>query len=143
MEKYMMVLATALIAVVAFAPMFASAYRGNIDEKGPFADEDRCVALHDALAAKDYATWRDIKAQPARQSRLLDTVNEENFELVVQMHDAMKSGDYATVENIRSELGLHNGFGPRDGLGIGKHMRQGSMVGIGIGNGGERQHKNR
>ncbi|MBN1175111.1 hypothetical protein JXA48_00550 [Candidatus Woesearchaeota archaeon] len=108
-----------------------SAYQGNPDNQGPNYD----AALHDlkvdAFDSGDYAVWKDLMEQSGAQGRVMDVVNEENFDLFVQAHNAALSGDFETSNAIRAELGLNNGIGPADGTGHrnvsqGRRMNKGS-----------------
>ena len=116
-------IATLFIAFLAFAVLFvgdASAYRGDYDLKGPYATEERCGFMHEALATGDYAAWKELKFASNRSSRLAAVVNEEFFPLFVEMHTAKKSGDYKSVATLRAELNLADGIGITNGSGFGK-----------------------
>ncbi len=136
------VLAIGLIGSVGLA----SAYQGNPDDQGPNYD----AALHDlktdAFDTNDYEAWRFLMEDAPNQGRVLDVVNEENFNVFVQAHNAAMNGDMELSNELRSELGLNNGVGPADGTGYknggqgqGMHKGQGLQDGQGQGMNSEMQ----
>ena len=120
-------------AIGALATMpFVSAFQGNPDVQGPNYDADLHALKTDAFDSADFATWKDLMETSGSQGRVLDVVNEDNFDIFVQAHNAALAGDMDTSKELRSQLGLNNGNGPRDGTGYGK-MNGGSGKRLGQG----------
>lgn len=105
-----------------------SAYRGDYSVKGPEYNEERHTEMERAFETLDYDSWNDLMTQNGRHPRVVDVVNENNFELFVKAHEAGESGDYETAAKIRAELGLNDGQGPKDGTGYGKSQGRGKEL---------------
>lgn len=97
-----------------------SAYRGDYSVKGPEFTEERHEAIEKAFETNDYDAWYSIMSENERNSRVTSIVNKENFNIFVKAHEAGENGDYETASKLRTELGLNNGIGPKDGTGFGK-----------------------
>ncbi len=110
-----------LIATFALGLFFlvpnVSAYRGDIITQGPNYTEEMHDAMTTAFENIDYATWKELMLEKNSNARILDVINEDNFETFAQAHDAMVNGDIETSQKLRTELGLNNDQGPRDGTG--------------------------
>ena len=119
----MMVLGVLAIAGVVFA------YRGDYTTQGPNYSEERHEIMDKAFEQNDYATWVQEMQSANPNSRVLQIVNEDNFHLFAQAHTAAQEGDYELAQQLRSELGLNNGNGPRDGTGY-KSGNQGHQKGM-------------
>ncbi len=120
-----------------------SAYRGDYNVKGPEYNEKRHETMEKAFESNDYATWKTLMTETGRQPRVLDAVNENNFETFIQAHEAAEDGDLETAASLRAQLGLNNGNGPRDGTGFGKSQGRGIGQGEGQGSGqGKRTQQN-
>lgn len=107
-----------------------SAYHGDPTKQGPNYDADMHDLMTDAFDSADYATWRDLMEDSGHNGRVLEVVNEENFNTFVESHNAALAGDMELANQLRAELGLNNGQGPRDGTG-----RRGQGRGEGRGQG--------
>lgn len=110
-----------------------SAYRGDYSVKGPDYSEERHEAMENAFESNDYDAWKELMSETGRNPRVLDVVNEGNFDTFVRAHEAGENGDYETAAELRAELGLNNGNGPKDGTGRGEG--QGNGMGQGKGQG--------
>ncbi|PIN81438.1 hypothetical protein COV13_01320 [Candidatus Woesearchaeota archaeon CG10_big_fil_rev_8_21_14_0_10_32_9] len=125
-----------LVVGIIFSTGLASAYRGDYSIKGPQFNEERHELMETAFENLDYAAWYELMSENGMHPRVLDVVNENNFATFAQAHNAVESGDFVTANNLRTELGLNNGNGPRDGSGQGAHqgLGQGRMQPRQIGN---------
>lgn len=119
----MMVLGVLAVAGVVFA------YRGDYTAQGPNYSEERHEIMDKAFEQNDYATWKEQMQLTGRTPRVLQIVNEDNFHLFAQAHEAAKEGNYELAQQLRTELGLNNGVGPRDGTGY-KSGSQGQQKGM-------------
>jgi len=108
-----------------------SAYRGDYSVQGPYYDEERHEVMENAFETSDYESWYQLMTENGRHARVVEVVTESNFETFAQAHEAAKNGDNELAAELRSELGLNNGEGPRDGMGHGKEMGQGMKFGMG------------
>jgi len=117
--------ALAIVGMILSTTM-VNAYRGDYTETGPYCDDDRHELMEQAFENDDYAAWAELMAENGVNSRVMSVVNEDNFETFVQAHEAGTNGDYELASQLRSELGLNNGQGLKDGAG---HKQ-----GLGVGN---------
>lgn len=123
------IMAVVGIGLLAMSPV-VSAFQGNPNDHGPNYNADLHDLKVDAFNSQDYAVWKDLMEQSGAQGRVLDVVNEDNFNTFVEAHNAVLSGDIELANELRSELGLNNGDGPHDGTGF---KGQGMEVGQGHG----------
>jgi len=127
MKKIISLLAIGLVALLAIG--FVSAYHGDPTVLGPALDEERHLEMQTALENMDYESW---SALMQGKGRVLEVINENNFEQFVEMHNARINGDLETADSIRNELGLgqgtrqgmKNGFRRENGFGKGNGPRQ-------------------
>ena len=112
-----------------------SAYRGDYSTEGPNFTPERHEQMEQAMEAQDYESWYNLMTEDGRHPRVVDVVNEDNFDVFVKAHETGKSGDTETAAQLRAELGLNNGMGPKDGTGFRRGMgsRQGLRDGSGAG----------
>ena len=124
----------ALGAIALLGVGFVAAYQGDYSTRGPDYSDERQDAIHDAFNNLNYDAWVVLITESGRSSRVLSVVTEENFATFVEAHEAGEMGDSDRAAELRSNLGLNNGIGPRDGTGFGdkKGMRRGSMQGSGM-----------
>ena len=113
MKKTMLFGLLAILAISAIG--LATAYRGDYTTKGPDFSEEKHIAMQAAFESHDYSAWREIMTESGKHSRVLDVITEENFETFVLAREAGKAGDLELAAKLRSELGLHDGKGPKDG----------------------------
>ena len=73
--------------------------------------------------SKGYDSFVELMQEHPHGEKLLETVDEQNFDLFVQMHEARSSGDFELAEDIAEELGLDHLKHQR---GLGKGMHKGS-----------------
>lgn len=116
--------ALAIVGVI-LSTTIVSAYRGDYTTFGPDYSEERHEIMEQAFENKDYNTWKEIITQNGRNPRVINVVNEENFETFIQAHEAGENGDYELAAQLRAELGLNNGQGPKDGTSYRQGQRQG------------------
>ena len=121
MKKIIGITTIGLVLLLAFS--FVSAYQGDPMVQGPDFDEERHLEMQTAFENMDYQTWVTLMQG---KGRVLEVVNEDNFEQFSQMHEAKISGDIETANSIREELGLGLGQGKGSGQrqGHGKGMDQ-------------------
>ncbi len=95
-----------------------SAYRGDVNVKGPNYSPSRHEAMTKAFASKDYESWKKLMEGKGRVSQV---VTKDNFAKFAEMHTLMQQGKVAEAQKIRQELGLglHDGTGK--GMGRGMH----------------------
>lgn len=112
-----------ILSIGLIATSAVSAYRGDPNEQGPNYDADLHQLKVEAFEASDYEVWKDLMEQSGARGRVLEVVNEENFNIFVEAHNAALEGDFEKAAELRAELGLNNGVGPKEGTGrgIGKH----------------------
>jgi len=134
MKKTNMFGILALFAVSIIISMGAvSAYRGDITVNSPDCTEERHEVMEEAFETQNYESWYTLITENGRHSRVVEVVNEDNFETFIQAHEAKENGDYETAAALRAELGL--GDGPKDGTGFRQGMGSGHGLKDGSGNG--------
>lgn len=114
------------VAIIGSAGL-VSAFQGDPTNQGPNFDPDMHDLMTEAFNSADYAVWKDLMEESDHNGRVLEVINEENFNEFVKAHNAAADGDFETANAIRAELGLNNGEGPRDGTGFrgqGKRLNQ-------------------
>jgi len=121
-----------------------SAYRGDYTVNGPDHTDERHEVMEQAFEIQDYESWYTLMTENGRHPRVVDVVNEENFETFIQAHEAGENGDYETAASLRAELGLgqgsKDGTGFWQGMGSGHGLKDGSGIGRGqMNNGGAGQ----
>jgi hypothetical protein len=121
------IFSVAAIGLVASGFM-VSAYQGDPTKQGPDYNPDLHDLKVDAFEKGDYEVWRDLMLEQGRGAkRVLQVVNEDNFNIFVQAHNAQLEGDFETANELRAQLGLNNGQGLKDGNGF----KKGNMAGMG------------
>jgi len=123
--------ALAVVGIL-ISTIVVSAYRGDYTVKGPYCDEERHELMETAFETGDYDAWYELMTENGRTPRVVEVVTPENFALFAEAHQAAEDGDYERAAEIRAELGLNNGFGPRDGTGRRGGMGQGKGQGQGM-----------
>ena len=123
----------ALVVVgLVFSTAMVSAYRGDYTMKGPDYSEERHELMEQAFETGDYDAWYELMTADGRNPRVVEVITEVNFELFAEAHEAAEDGNPELAAQIRSDLGLNNGVGPRDGSGYGKGMGEGKGQGQGL-----------
>lgn len=74
-------------------------------KRGRGNPEHRQEAI-EALENEDFDEWKEAISQDGREPKVLETINEENFDKFVEMHKLMQDGETEEAEAIRAELGL-------------------------------------
>ena len=59
-----------------------------------------------AAMEEGYDAWAELVSEHPRGEKLLEVINEDNFDRYVEMHDAIEDGDHETAKEIAKELGL-------------------------------------
>ena len=108
-----------------------SAYRGDYSTEGPNFTPERHEQMEQAMESQDYESWYNLMTENGKYPRVVDVVNEDNFDIFIQAHEAGKAGDTETAARLRAELGLNNGMGPKDGTGFKQGGSSGQMKGQG------------
>ncbi len=66
------------------------------------------------------------EVQGKGKKRVTEVVTEENFSKFVEAYELAEQGNIEEANVIRSEIGLNNGNGARDGSGKGRGTRGGN-----------------
>lgn len=118
MDKTKIILGISALALIgAFAIQSAnsaSAYRGDINVKGPNYSSERHEAMQKAFDNKDYNAWKNLMQGRGRATEI---INESNFARFAEMHELMEQGKFAEANAIRTELGLGLKNGQGRGMG--------------------------
>lgn len=130
MKKILLGITTAIAVGLMATTAIASAYQGDPTTQGPNYDADLHDLKVDAFESGDYAVWKDLMEQSGARGRVLEVVNEDNFDVFVQAHNAALDGDLELAAQLRAEIGLNNGNGPADGTGYQGMNKQGSGQGM-------------
>ncbi len=88
---------------------------------------DKMVERHQKMTEKraemeeaieqGYDAWKEFVEDKPHGEKLLEAINEDNFDRFVEMHEAKQNGDHETAKEIAEELGLK---GPGKGFGRGR-----------------------
>lgn len=82
--------------------------------------QEHCDEMRAAIEESDYELWSDIMQERAR-GRVLDRINEQNFDVFAEYKLAKMRGDEQYAQELKEELGLgqkaHNGMGYGQGKG--------------------------
>lgn len=70
-------------------------------------------------ADNNFSAWRNMMGD--RGGRVTNVVTEKNFDQFTQMHQLMADGKYDEAQKLRTDLGLGQGRGQRNGGGQGMH----------------------
>lgn len=119
-NKKTLMFVMSFLAIALISGFIVSAHWSDFSdnpEERPFFNETRHEAMQQAFENKDYSVWKSLVQEQQEQmsgkgygrSRLLEVINEDNFDRFVDMHNAKISGDQETANEIRQELGI--GFG--------------------------------
>ena len=129
MKNKKMVSMFAFGLVVFLGISLVAAYQGDYSAEGPAFSTDRHEVMTQAFEDLDYDAWVALMVEGGKHSRVMDVVNEDNFALFVEAREAGMSGDTDRAIALRSELGLGNGVGSKDGTGFGggKGMKKHGM----------------
>jgi hypothetical protein len=100
-----------------FSSLFVSAYRGNYDIEGPECSEERRELISEAFATLDYSKWSNLMQREGKTPKVLTVITESNFDRFVEAYNLGKSGNSVAASELRSELGLNNGVGQKEGKG--------------------------
>ena len=63
-------------------------------------------AVKTAVENNDYTAWVDAHGDGERGQKMLEIINESNFDRLVEMHGLMQAGDREGAKAIAEELGL-------------------------------------
>ena len=70
--------------------------------------EQRRVEMDEAIE-EGYSAWKEYMEENSKGKRILEVINEDNFDEFVEMHELRIEGDFESAKEIAEELGL-NGF---------------------------------
>lgn len=98
--------------------LYASAYQGDPNVKGPNYTAERHSAMTKAFENNDYNAWKELMAG---RGRVTQVVNEGNFSRFSEAHKLALEGKTDEAKKIRTELGL----GLKNGAGQGRGMGRG------------------
>jgi hypothetical protein len=107
-----------MFGTVAIYPVLASAYRGDVNVKGPNYSTERHEAMQKAFALKDYDAWASLMHG---RGRVTEVVNRENFSKFAEAHELMLQGKTSEANQKRENLGL--GSPNRSGRGLNRANR--------------------
>lgn len=114
-------LAAAVIVFVVMV-MTTSADNENGEKKGFNFNPENRDAIMQAIEDEDYNTWYSLMTAEGREPKILEYINENNFNRFSEMYDYMKKAD-----EIRDELGLPQGaMGPMGNRAFG-HQNKGML----------------
>lgn len=103
----------ALTIVISVGTVFA--YKGDPTQTGPFYDEEKHEAMLKAFEQNDYDAWYELMTQDGRYPKILEKINEDNFETFVELRQARLEHDTDKIQELEQELGLNQGFGRHQG----------------------------
>jgi di/tripeptidase len=89
-------------------------HQENLERK--FQMQEKNDEIETAIKEGYYAWVKAISDHP-NSGKILEIINEDNFDRFVEMHESRKEGDHKTAKEIAEELGLK---GPGIGRGFGK-----------------------
>lgn len=125
---------TLTLALFLGAVSGASAYKGDPETQGPNYTPERHEAMTQAFDNNDFNAWSALMATNENKGRVVDMINEGNFQTFADAHKLALSGDTDGAKAKRAELGL----GMKDGSGNGQGMKSGQGRGQGLRNGSGR-----
>lgn len=111
-------------AVIVFVVMVmtTSADSENGQKKGVNFKPENRDAIMQAIEDEDYSTWYSLVTANGSNPKILEYINESNFDKFAEMHDYMKKAN-----EIRDELGLPQGaMGPMGNRAFG-HPNKGML----------------
>jgi hypothetical protein len=100
-----------ILTILVLSMSLVSAYKGSREN----CDEERHELMTEAFSNLDYDVWSELMTNTGRNSRVMQMVNEDNFDVFVELHNAKISGNAELESQLRSELGLNRS--PKDGSG--------------------------
>ncbi len=102
--------------------LYASAYQGDPNVKGPNYTVERHDAMTKAFENNDYNAWKELMAGRGRVTQI---INEGNFSKFAKAHKLALEGKMEESKKIRAELGLglRNGSGKGQGMGMNRNNR--------------------
>jgi len=113
-----------IVALLGMSMVFA--YQGDPNVQGPNFSEERHTAIQDAFEDGDYQAWYDLMTKDGRHPKILDVVDEDNFDEFIEARNAGPDA----LKEFRESLGLglgqmKHGNGEALGKGQGKGLRKG------------------
>ena len=120
-----------IVALLGMSMVFA--YQGDPNVQGPNLSEERHEAMQDAFEDGNYQDWYNLMTEDGRHPKILDVVNEDNFDEFVEARNEALDGNPDALKEFRESLGL--GLGQmRHGNGESLGRGQGQRLGKGQGN---------
>jgi len=112
-------LGLAALSAVAIAAS-AYAYQGDATKTGPNYTPERHAVMEKAFENNDYAAWKEQMGDRGVTRK----VTAENFNRFSEMHKLSEAGKTEEANAIRTELGLGQGGGNKQGNASGMHSGQ-------------------
>lgn len=81
-------------------------YEGMAEKRAAMQEANE--KIQQALEAGDHDAWVEAVSTSGRNSRMAETITEENFETYVKLHEARQNQEWETVKQLSEELGLEN-----------------------------------
>ncbi len=101
----------ALLIVGIISTGLVTAHIGDNEIKGSNYSEERHEAMTAAFESNDYLAWKTLVEERAEENdrtpKVLEVINEDNFDTFVEAHNARVSGDHETAKELAEELGLN------------------------------------
>jgi uncharacterized membrane protein YvbJ len=94
-----------------------SAYRGDVMQTGPNYDPEIHNEIQQAIENNDYQKWSLLISSKNNNSRILEYVNKDNFDLFSAAYLEAKNGNYQELIDFRESIGL----------GLGNKYRQNNL----------------
>lgn len=83
----------------------ASAFRGDLAQRGPNYSPERHVLMEKAFETNDYELWKSLMGNRGATT----FINKDNFAKFAEVHRLMEDGKYEEARQTRNELGLGSG----------------------------------
>lgn len=124
-KKIKLSLVALIVIVITFGFSYAVGFSQTGMQRGSGLYEQSDMT--NVIEQANYSTWLEYMQKNRPYSRMLDIVNEDNFDLFAEMHKAMEDGDFDRVQEIREELGIE-GYGSY-GMGQKRGYHRGGKLG--------------
>ena len=119
-----------VIALLGIGMVFA--YQGKPNVHGPNFSEERHESMQNAFDSLNYPAWYNLMTENDRYPKIVDVINEENFDEFVEARNKALNGDLDALKEFRESLGLGLGqmkhgngeaLGNKQGKGFGSGQR--------------------
>ncbi|MBU0577943.1 hypothetical protein KJ742_03285 [Patescibacteria group bacterium] len=113
MKKYTTIGAVMTLILVFTFTMLGASYADEMSEEEvskPTIEERQEMrsAIHEAISNGDYDTWYSLVSESPRGAKILEIINESNWDQFVEAHQLIEEGRAKMQEahSIMEELGL-------------------------------------